>query len=360
MAGDGDHLHAAGSDFQTDADLMLAPPSPVLARPRAARAVRLDLAARPGRADPAVARAVCGGADPRIALCDGRLVFTLDDPYIHLAVADHIRLGGYGVNASEVSSPSSSIIWPYLLAVTETLHLGAFGPLLINAAAAAATVVAFLRILDTVGLFEQPGSIVLYVFAVVLAIFSSSALALPMTGMEHSLHVWTTIVTFAVLTETARGRSPTTVQFVALVLLPLIRFEGAAFALAAVAGFALLGQRRFAAAAAVGMLCAFAGYFARMTLPGLPLLPSSVLLKSRIAETAYDGTGTFGPVLRNLSASFDNPLGFRPILLGFALACVTGLLRSERGTLTVSATVVVTIGAHLAFGQYSWFFRYEV
>ncbi|MHC2245266.1 hypothetical protein [Bradyrhizobium elkanii] len=59
-----------------------------------------------------------------VTLCDGRLIFTLDDPYIHLAVADHIRSGGYGVNASEVSSPSSSIIWPYLLAVTESIKPG--------------------------------------------------------------------------------------------------------------------------------------------------------------------------------------------------------------------------------------------
>lgn len=47
-----------------------------------------------------------------VYLCGGRLIFTLDDPYIHLAVADHIGAGGYGVNASELSSPSSSIIWP--------------------------------------------------------------------------------------------------------------------------------------------------------------------------------------------------------------------------------------------------------
>ena len=98
-----------------------------------------------------------------LALCDFRLIFTLDDAYIHLAVADQsISMsrsktnlsGGYGVNAGEYSSPSSSIIWPYVLALTEALRLGAFGPLLINAAAAGATVFAILRLLEASGLFE--------------------------------------------------------------------------------------------------------------------------------------------------------------------------------------------------------------
>lgn len=63
-----------------------------------------------------------------VAQCDVRFVFTLDDAYIHLAVADQVLSGGYGVNAGEFSSPSSSILWPYVLALTEVMHLGPFGP----------------------------------------------------------------------------------------------------------------------------------------------------------------------------------------------------------------------------------------
>lgn len=295
-----------------------------------------------------------------VVFCEGRLVFSLDDPYIHLAVADQIRSGGYGVNASEFSSPSSSIIWPYILVVTETLHLGAFGPLLIDAAAAAATIVTFLRVLETAGLFDGPHSKALSLLVVALAILASNAVALPMTGMENSLHVWATVATFAGLTEVARGRSPSSVHFAALVLLPLIRFEGAAFALAAILGFALLGQRRFAAAAAAIIACVLVAYVVRMASLGLPLLPSSVLLKSRIAETAYEGSGAFASILRNFSASFDDPAGFGLMLLGLALAGMMVLLRSDRTVLTVCATVLAAIGAHLTFGQYGWFFRYEI
>jgi hypothetical protein len=294
-----------------------------------------------------------------IYLCSGHLVFTLDDPYIHLAVADHVLSGGYGVNGSEFSSPSSSIIWPYLMAATEALHLGVFGPLLINAVAASATLIAFLRVLETAGLLDQHERLLSFAIAV-LAILAVSAIALPMTGMEHSLHVWAVVVTFGGLSEAARGRSPTFVHFAALVLMPLVRFEGAAFALAAIAGFAVLGRLRFAVSASAVICCALIGYFALMSSHGLPFLPSSVLLKSRIAETAYEGSNAVDSILRNLSASFNSPYGFRLALLGLALACGTWLLRSDRGVFTVCGTVLAAIGAHLAFGQYGWFYRYEV
>src|SRR4051812_48565384 len=160
-----------------------------------------------------------------IWLAGGRLVFALDDAYIHLAVADQILAGGYGVNAGEFSSPSSSIIWPYLIAVTEGMHLGPRGPLIISAAAAAATIVTIVGLLERSGLFE--GESAWFANAIsVMMIFTVSAVALPMTGLEHSLHVWATVTTFAGLVEAARGRAPSGLQIAALVLLPLIRFEG--------------------------------------------------------------------------------------------------------------------------------------
>src|SRR5688500_11338421 len=75
-------------------------------------------------------------------LSDGKLIYTLDDPYIHLAVAENILRGGYGVNIQEYSSPSSSMLYPFLLAVTEFVGLGSWGPLIINLIATAAALLA--------------------------------------------------------------------------------------------------------------------------------------------------------------------------------------------------------------------------
>ena len=46
----------------------------------------------------------------------GQLMYTLDDPYIHLSLAENLLRGHYGVNLDEVASPSSSILYPFLLA----------------------------------------------------------------------------------------------------------------------------------------------------------------------------------------------------------------------------------------------------
>src|SRR5262245_56347932 len=58
--------------------------------------------------------------------------YSLDDPYIHLAMARGIASGTYGLNPGETSSPSSSVIWPFLL--VPFVHLfGTWLPLLLNA-----------------------------------------------------------------------------------------------------------------------------------------------------------------------------------------------------------------------------------
>jgi len=293
-------------------------------------------------------------------LCGRRLILTLDDPYIHLAVADQILAGGYGVSAGELSSPSSSIIWPYLMAVTEALHLGAYGPLLVSAAAAAATIVAVLRLLGSFGLFGAGREPRLSAVMALLVIPATSALALPMTGLEHSIHVWASVVTLIGLIEVARGRALTSVHLVALVMLPLVRFEGMAFALAALAGFALLGRWRFAAVSSVLIAALLALYVASMMARGLPLLPSSVLLKSRIAGQAYDQRSALWAVFDNFTVSLENPYGQRLMLLGLAICGGAWWLRSDHRALVVCGAVLAAIVAHLGFGQYDWFHRYEV
>ena len=45
----------------------------------------------------------------------GHFSYTLDDAYIHLALAENLAGGHYGVNLGEYSAASSSILWPLLL-----------------------------------------------------------------------------------------------------------------------------------------------------------------------------------------------------------------------------------------------------
>ena len=62
-----------------------------------------------------------------LELTDGRLIYSLDDPYNHLAVAEPIVEGGYGINSEKFASPSSSILFPFLLAFGLRIGLGGGG-----------------------------------------------------------------------------------------------------------------------------------------------------------------------------------------------------------------------------------------
>ena len=60
------------------------------------------------------------------------LIYTLDDPYIHLELAKNIFNGNYGINDYEFSSPSSSILWPFLLSPFSIFSWYEYAPLILN------------------------------------------------------------------------------------------------------------------------------------------------------------------------------------------------------------------------------------
>ena len=81
-----------------------------------------------------------------IALTDGHFYYSLDDPYIHLAVSEQIRALSYGLNPGELSTPSSSLLWPILLAVTAGTPIHESTPLVLNVSAAVLTAWLLLRL----------------------------------------------------------------------------------------------------------------------------------------------------------------------------------------------------------------------
>jgi hypothetical protein len=120
------------------------------------------------------------------------LLFTLDDPFIHLSLAERIADGrGYGLNAGEPSAPASSILFPFLLVPLRPL--GQVGPLLLTYGAALAAgllACAILRqagwAIDRAGFTAQAGLALCFVLA-------TNLLGLIFTGMEHALHLALTL-----------------------------------------------------------------------------------------------------------------------------------------------------------------------
>ena len=238
---------------------------------------------------------------------DGHLVYSLDDPYIHLAVAENILKGGYGVNLSEYSSPSSSILWPLLMALALGLGLGSLAPLIVGLIASAASVwlISGFFWRHAFGETAQRSAKWALILMPSLLILSINAIALPMTGMEHPLHILATILVILGLESLAGQNRASPALLLGVVLCPLIRFEGAALSLAAIA--ALAWRKKYAQAIALSLiLIALLGaYVITMNSLGLPALPSSVMRKSGVAAATLEGGAYLAlyDVLMNVKAS---------------------------------------------------------
>lgn len=289
-----------------------------------------------------------------VALAGGQLIYTLDDPYIHLAVAETILGGGYGVNAGEYASPSSSILWPWLMAGTEAMGLGMAGPLVVNVLAAGATVLLACRFLVKNGAAGE-GRLGRFLAGLVVVLLTS-AVALPLTGMEHSLHVLLTVAAVDGLVDVAERRRMPWYLVPALAFLPLVRFEGVALAGAGIVLLLLFRRWGAAVATALASLAGLSLYGAFAAAHGLPFFPSSVLLKSDAVST-----GSGAAMLLDAAANLMTRAGLCLLLSALLLLFLAAVQRRAHPRMAlVYLAGAGVVAAHLLAGRIGWFFRYEV
>ena len=74
-----------------------------------------------------------------LLMTHGHFIYPSDAAYTHLALAQQITQGTYGLYPGEASAPSSTILYPVLLALLRPLGLGTMLPLVINVASTLAT-----------------------------------------------------------------------------------------------------------------------------------------------------------------------------------------------------------------------------
>lgn len=270
--------------------------------------------------------------------CGGHFVYTLDDPYIHLELASHITDGWYGINGSEHSSPSSSILWPYLMAAFPGA-VREYAPLLLNTVFCLLSVNLLTKLIDAGGELKPMVKAGLVVFLA----FGLNWFGLIFTGLEHSLQVFLTVYIALCMV-----RAWVSWWFVlALITLPLIRYEGLAITLSVSAYLFFTGHARKALVAAVvsvALVGLFSLYLASL---GLPYLPSSVVAK------AAQPTGNLAGIAKNIK------LNLKPY--GCVLLLLVWIAYSMRQTPWRFFIVVCgPVGAFLALGQIGWFGRYEV
>lgn len=300
---------------------------------------------------------------------DGVFTYTLDDPYIHLALAQNIAHGHYGINLGEASSPSSSILWPFLLTPFAGSSWGMYLPLAWNLFFCAMAAWLIGRIVDgwQWGLSMQPPAesaagdgwlewIVRFAIAAALMLVANLA-GLTFVGMEHGLQVLLAIACAAGMVEAFAGRRIPTWCLVAAALGPMVRYEN--FALLAAMAVVLCGQGRVRTAIKlVGISLVGPVLFSCFLLSrGLPMLPSSVLVKANLASAHG---GTLFAVLRSLyGVAVKEGAWWGQIAITLLLICL--MLREKQPLRRyVLGGALLAAFLHLGFGRSYWFHRYEV
>jgi hypothetical protein len=287
-----------------------------------------------------------------MALNGGHLVYTLDDPYIHLALAENIVHGHYGVNTADVCAPSSSIVWPYILAPFTRLGPAVYAPLVLNVFCAIATVYVFFRIAVLACGAHHPGLLLWVQIALILA---TNTIGLVFMGMEHSLQLLiTAAVAFGLALESTDGKVTRWLAF-AIVFGPLVRYENMAISAAAILYLLLRQHYRLAAtllALVVLLMGAFSVYLITL---GLDPIPTSITAKSAV----IDAHGRLSALRVHFRKSLSTDRGAYLTIFALAfLAVATFGAVAARRSLALSASCAICL--HMMAGEYGWYYRYEI
>lgn len=282
----------------------------------------------------------------------GNFVYTLDDAYIHLAMAEQMAHGGYGINAGEMASASSSILWPVLLILMQSWLLA---PFVLNALAGGVTLWGCSKIFAfSLGDLEAKRRNFWMWGLVSGCIPMFNLIGLVFTGMEHTLQLMLVVFILYGLLISSQGGGVPRWLYTCLICAPLVRYECLAVVVPSL--MLLLWWKKWREVCLVSLLIAalLGGYSYFLVRLGLDPLPSSILIKSKIAEGSLYG------ILANVS---HNLLDRRGVILStvtlciFVWGCLTNTGRKMR---ELAFTVCMMSGLHLMFGRFGWYNRYEI
>jgi hypothetical protein len=292
-----------------------------------------------------------------LRMTGGGLVYALDDPYIHMAIAKNVvRHGVWGTTPWAFTSATSSPIWTLLLAATYRLFgINVVSPLVLNLAFAAVFLLAVYGVLRHFPL--SPTAIAALLFAEIICV---PVVPVVMCGLEHFLQLDAAVlfVWLASRGDPARLSGRAFGQLcAAAIAVVAARYEG----LFLVAGVVLLlaaGRRpgRAAALLAAAALPVVA-YGIWSVGHGWAFLPASLHLKANVSAHGFSSPAN---VFRNWTRGLVRVPHLAIMLLGGALL-IAGRQRerSQDPATRMMLLTLVAIVLHLSFALAGFFYRYE-
>ena len=288
-------------------------------------------------------------------LNSGVFIFTLDDPYIHLALAENIFRGHYGVNSSEYSAPSSSIFWPFLITPIAGFGFSAYAVLFINAIAAFGALFVFWRAF-TPSESQRRNTTFVFGMLTLFSILAANMVGLIYTGMEHSLQLFLSLlILYGCIWEIEKRNVPIWLV-AAIVLAPLIRYECLALALPAIVFLFMRGHVKTASLTAAALLVLIGIFFVFLQTLSLEPFPTSVMAKSEVVASG----GTLLSIAKNIVDSLTSDRGMLLCMLVLILLFVA-IDKSRDDGVRLFALLFAGSGfMHIVVGDYGWFYRYEI
>jgi hypothetical protein len=272
-------------------------------------------------------------------------------------MAEKIRGGHYGINSNEFSAPSSSILWPFILAPLSGFSHNEYFPLIINIIAAVGTVFLFWKILinsiHTDDIYLKTKAIY---FLLVLLVIGTNTIGLIFSGMEHSLQLlFVVTIVYGLILEIENKRvMPWLIA--AILVAPLIRYENLAVSLAAVLYIFLRRYYKLSVLLAVLLILLIGSFSIFLLQLGLGPLPTSVVVKTLGFSSSV---GKY--ILKNLL--MYGLLDSRGIVLSCGLLCLVSFLlfsKQQKEKRLLAGTISFSIVLHLLAGRYGMYNRMEI
>jgi len=310
------------------------------------------------------------GTALRIALrwTDGRLIYALDDAYIHMAVAKTLASHGiWGCTPFHFSSSSSSLLWTFGLGVAyRAFQVHDWTPLVLNVGFAIGTLV-----VAEVSLARFGAPPVLRASALLGIVVAFPLAGMALMGMEHILHLLLTIGFAAVAVEalTRPSESPrverrrTVALCILGALLGASRYEG--FFLIGLACLAFLVRRQLLRAVSTGVaaLLPVAAFGAISAANGSYFLPNPLMVKA-VGETASTFSALLKPFGSEDLAFFQNNRAM-PILAVLGILGALAHWRARRSVwrppvlLPLLLAGMILLHGHFVFSPLYWAYRYD-
>ncbi len=332
---------------------------------------------------------------------DGKLIYPLDDTYIHMAIAKNAALHQvWGVTKYAFSSTTSSPLWTLLLTFMYMVFgVNDWAPLLLNVLFGTILIVAAGLFLDkAISSINTPetwrtGTSLRVIFSrivtcrrfisvavLIVALFVSPLPTLVMIGMEHVLHTLLTLLflgfaisvldaPFAGSRAIGRKKSPFQADipiispkaFLPLVFLApalvMVRYEGL-FLVFAVCVFMVM-QKKWLGAILTGSaaLLPVIGYGLWSVSRGWYFLPNPILLKGHMPD--HNLPELVAILQRTLFEIQSNPHILLLIIASLALVLLHQNKPSENRLWYAHLIWSGTLLLHMVFASTGWLYRYE-